>query len=411
MGLADLSVHAFRLIPDGTNSPASPWRISLSCQDSGVAPLVIPEQYTHFAQALNAAVEWNNQGWETWCHWILLACWYPLAAEFLSWRRDVRASRLVDLVRDEEGQRDHHQMLSGHRARVLHNCLRLNISDDCTMFWLDVLYRETAPAPVQMRRTVGAPRLPMLLCLSGDGTSHDPLHLDLNDVLINSIPQLTVLSDFIDNRWVDFVLSLNEALRTVDCDHLRVTIGPVLRLIDRSNEGDYLNGLHLQMVLMWPNATQLPSMSGMSSMESSMESHRESSVESHMESSTSMEWDHSDWHMPDKYEVEGREARLAVHIAMGRPRRNSRFGHHDTEGGDGACMYYTDSTTCMTTNTDTTTTSTLQLTDTTTCILLTLALLRQQAPPPTVPPTVWGKLRLHDNYLFLTIVRLHNMSV
>jgi hypothetical protein len=307
LGLQDLSVHAYRLIPDGTNSPISPWRIPLSCSDSGIAPLVIPERYESFAKALNSAVEWNQNGWETWCYWLLLGLWYPLAAEFLSWRRNVRAGRLVELVRDEEGQSAHHQMLSGHRARVLHNCLRLNISDDCTMFWLDVLYRETTPAPTQMYRSVGAPRLPMLLCLSGDGTSRDPLHLDLNDVLINSIPQLTVLSDFIDNRWVDFVLSLNEALRCVDCDHLSITIGSVLRLIDKSNEEDYLNGLHLQIVLMWPNSKLVTNAGTISGRE-----------------------------MPAKYEVEKTEARLAIHIAMGRKRCHSRFGIGNDSSGNTA---------------------------------------------------------------------------
>jgi hypothetical protein len=59
LGLQDLSVHAYRLIPDGTNSPISPWRIPLSCSDSGIAPLVIPERYESFAKALNSAVEWR----------------------------------------------------------------------------------------------------------------------------------------------------------------------------------------------------------------------------------------------------------------------------------------------------------------------------------------------------------------
>ena len=301
MGLQDLNVHAFRLIPDGTNSPSSPWRIAVECNEhNGIGPLVIPELYSSFAQALNISVAWPRSGWEIWCYWCLLALWYPLASEFLNWRRDVRAGRLVALVLDGEGGNGaHHQMLSGHRARVLHNCLRLNISDDCTMFWLDVLYQETTPPPTNMRRNVGAPRLPMLLCLAGDGTSRDPLHLDLNDVLINSIPQLTVLSDFIDNRWVDFVLSLNENLRTVDCDHLSVTIEPVLKLINRSNAEDYLKGLHLQLVLMWPNSTHMNILSS-----------------TEMAARTTV--------MPEKYEVERSEARLAIHISAGRARSNSR---------------------------------------------------------------------------------------
>ena len=303
MGLSDLSVHAFRLIPNGTNSPSSPWTISINIheQDSGIAPLVIPEAYKNFAKALNQSVEWDGNSFEIWMYWILLALWYPMASEYLSWRRDVRAARLVTLVRDEEGEH-HHQMLSGHRARVLHNCLRLNISDDCTMFWLDVLYRETTPPPVTLRRSIGAPRLPMLLCLAGDGTSRDPLHLDLNDVLINSIPQLTVLSDFIDNRWVDFILSLNENLRTVDCDHLSVTIEPVLRLIDRSNDTDYLKGIHLQLVLMWPNSTSLDYLNSNNSNNSNDENS-----------------------LPCKYTVNRKEARLAIHISKGKmQRRDSR---------------------------------------------------------------------------------------
>ena len=105
----------------------------------------------------------------------------------------------------------------------------------------------------------GSPRLPMLLHISGDGKPSSPFHLDLNDVLNSSIPSLPVLHDFVDNRWVYFVMSLNEQLRTVNDDFLHscTELKGALTIIERCNASDYLKGLKLELLFVWPNAHQI----------------------------------------------------------------------------------------------------------------------------------------------------------
>jgi hypothetical protein len=288
MAVHDLPTHASRLLPNGANAPGKPWRIPLKpswATSSGIEALVDEHRYSQFARRLNSLVDWPESGWEAWCFSILRLIWYPLAAEFLRQRREVRASRLVKMVREYD-----HSMLQGNRARVLQNSIFLYISVDCTIFWLDVLQRhssnnndrrDTAAAikedvvgdtrisaaasfdePASSRiapDVVGAPHLPMLLYISGDGKPSSPFHLDLNDVLNSSIPSLPVLHDFIDNRWVDFVMCLNERLRTVhyDFQHVDTDMKDILFAIERCNATDYLKGLALELVFVWPNARRV----------------------------------------------------------------------------------------------------------------------------------------------------------
>merc|ERR1711871_802720 len=90
-----------------------------------------------FARQLNSILDWPKKGWESWCFTILRFLWYPLAAEFLRIRREVRATRLVRMVRSYD-----HSMLQGNRARALQNSIFLYISAECTVFWLDILQRD-----------------------------------------------------------------------------------------------------------------------------------------------------------------------------------------------------------------------------------------------------------------------------
>ena len=112
---------------------------------------------------------------------------------------------------------------------------------------------------------------------------------------------------------------MNEALRTVDCDHLSITIGPVLRLIERSNKEDYLKGLHLQMVLMWPNSKLLAEASGSDSI-----------------SGRDVEHSRITYRMPAKYQVDRSQARLALHIAMRKETSTSSNSGGSGSGGSGS---------------------------------------------------------------------------
>ena len=103
--------------------------------------------------------------------------------------------------------------------------------------------------------TVRKPELPLALLFTGDGTWKNPYRLDLDDTLVASVPNLGMLSKFIDQSWLQFLCELNATLRTIRPSDLEGSMGRTLKLLDEY-DSDELGGLRIRLAKFHPSGTR-----------------------------------------------------------------------------------------------------------------------------------------------------------
>ena len=96
--------------------------------------------------------------------------------------------------------------------------------------------------------------MPLALLFTGDGTWKNPYRLDLDDTLVASVPNLGMLSKFIDQSWLKFLCDLNSTLRTIRPDDLEGSLGKTLKMLHDFNP-DELGGLRVRLAKFHPSGT------------------------------------------------------------------------------------------------------------------------------------------------------------
>ena len=146
-----------------------------------------------------------------------------------------------------------HSMMRGHKAKALENCIKLGSDVAHSTCFMDILYVEVSPIPPPLQ--LGKPELPLALLFTGDGTWKNPYRLDLDDTLVASVPNLGMLSKFIDQSWLQFLCELNATLRTIRPSDLEGSIGRTLKLLDEY-DSDELGGLRIRLAKFHPSGTR-----------------------------------------------------------------------------------------------------------------------------------------------------------
>lgn len=198
MRASDLHWHVHRVYLDGRGSPHHPLNLAMDAPPE-LSTLVRPEQFAEYAGALNESVRWPSAA-RTW-HRILRYLNYPLSSMYANRQRLRSASQLLVYHHDYD-----HAFLKDTRARALGTSLKMAISHDGTLAWMDVLAEQgedTGGVPV------GQPRTPLVLCCMGDGSFLTPWQLDLSDPLVVAAGQM------LGSDWRDILLYFNSIMRTV----------------------------------------------------------------------------------------------------------------------------------------------------------------------------------------------------
>ena len=303
---ADLSRVGARIYLGGANRPGAPWRMPIT-PPGRANRLVHAAAYGATAAAVNSALSWSNFGWERFITLLLRLTFPPAASEFLQWRRRRRAGALFQAILvglPAKGGVETsaaapitgagHSWLRGARAAALEDQLRVGMSADYTLAYVDVLRPErrsgggaievaaaaknqtrvrdskralpslaaagtaaslTASTEAQLRL-----RLPLVLLLAGDGSFEQPLYLEPNDVLVRAVPSVAGLHRFIDDEWIEFVAELNARSRTITAGAVIQTAGPLLALLKAVNsDPNILGGLVVELVRFWPTARSVHS--------------------------------------------------------------------------------------------------------------------------------------------------------
>lgn len=271
----DLPRHVRRIYFGGSNSPGSSWTLPWEAS-SRIRRYFRPAAYARLAESLNLMLAWPRWGWEEAVFILLGVVLFPAAEPFLQWRRRVRAVRLLAAVLAGEAA---HAALRGAHASALSDNLRVGISPDFSLAYLDVLTSSADVTPIPRSLSSvgrsGAPArvrsiaatsttLPLALLLAGDGTWDRPYFLDGNDALVRSVPAVPGLSRFIDSDWIDFVSAVNAAARDIVAGGIAQTSGPLLALLTAVNAaGDgLLGGLKVEFVRFWPTSTSYMEVGG-----------------------------------------------------------------------------------------------------------------------------------------------------
>lgn len=287
----DLPLHLHRIYLSGSNTLGSSWRLPWEA-DRSLGRFVRPTSYAKFAARANELLQWPRLGWEETAYIFLSLLYPPYAYAFLCERRRTRVVLLLQATLACELS---HSWIRGAKARALQDCLRVGISSDYTLAYIDILglrinamdargssvasisrgispsstSHETSPSTIDSSR---GPLLPLALLFSGDGTFENPFYLDANDVLVRSVPSARGLSRFVDNEWIEFVAEINARSRCLTAGAILQTSGPLLsflRAVNRATNdskgqkgsgastsaGDLLGGLDVQLMRFWPAAS------------------------------------------------------------------------------------------------------------------------------------------------------------
>src|SRR5690606_34317872 len=81
-----------------------------------------------------------------------------------------------------------------------------------TLAYLDILFEEGYESPNCPKNFIGQPRLPLAFRVAGTGTYFTPYFLDTSDVLLQAVSQANSVNAFIDDKWVQYIIELNDAL-------------------------------------------------------------------------------------------------------------------------------------------------------------------------------------------------------
>jgi hypothetical protein len=287
----DLPLHMHRIYLSGSNTLGSSWRLPWEA-DKNLGRFVRPTSYAKFAARVNELLQWPRLGWEEFGYVFLSLLFPPYAHAFLCERR---RARVILLLQAALACEQSHSWVRGAKARALQDCLRVGISSDYTLAYVDILGIRTNATEARRMSTASisrglsfkaqsqessdvvvetsrGPLLPLVLLFSGDGTFENPFFLDANDVLVRSVPSARGLSRFVDNEWVEFVAEINARSRCLTAGAIMQTSGPLLSFLRAVNKasndskaqkndntascaGDLLGGLDIQLMRFWPAAS------------------------------------------------------------------------------------------------------------------------------------------------------------
>ena len=128
--------------------------------------------------------------------------------------RRKRAQALIQLIADYN-----HECFRDAEAKLLRASLRLGVSPDLSLAYIDILYFDEIPnQPTRPLCDIGQPKLPIAFKFAGLGSYFTPWQLDTNDILLQAVAQTDVASVFIDEAWITFIADLNTVLRTLQVD-------------------------------------------------------------------------------------------------------------------------------------------------------------------------------------------------
>jgi hypothetical protein len=243
---ADMPVHACRVFLLGANNPfecfGGPWMLPPH-RPVSVRPMIDRIKYKKFACDINAALSWPIHSMETWLYAAVLLVFPAFAASLMNMFRRRRTAILLETV-----ARYNHSFIRSQRQKKELNSIRVGISPDNTLAYLDFLYDKDAfgveYAPLC---PVGQPRIPISFRLAGHGTYFDPWFVDTNDILLQAVAQTDVASTFIDESWLLFIVELNAVLKTVSRYNLSVGIKRVMKFLNEADSISKLGGLSIDL--------------------------------------------------------------------------------------------------------------------------------------------------------------------
>lgn len=130
------------------------------------------------------------------------------------------------------------------KQRSTQNSLRIGISPDFTLAYVDFLFDED----YFLNRTkplcpTGQVKLPVSFKIAGLGTYFSPYLIDTNDLLLQAVPQTDIPSSFINDAWIRFVVELNTILRTVQADSMHLGVYKLIRFLSEEQHTVNLGGL------------------------------------------------------------------------------------------------------------------------------------------------------------------------
>ena len=240
----DLGYHVYRLYARGNNTPRNAWEFPLKIP-SELQAIVDEKRYAIFIALLNEAMAWRENALSEFVRFVCNALFYPCCRKLYDARRQKTIVKARECVFEYD-----HTMMRGHKARALMNTIKIGCDNGNTTCYMDILYVEVMPIPPPLR--LGKPALPLALVFSGDGSWDSPFRLDPMDVLVASVPNISMLSKFIDTNWSSFLISLNTALRTVLPEDIDGTIHQTLDVLE-GIELDDLGGLRLRLAKFFPS--------------------------------------------------------------------------------------------------------------------------------------------------------------
>jgi hypothetical protein len=130
------------------------------------------------------------------------------------------------------------------QQRLHRNALRVGISPDATLAYIDFLYdEEKCSSKMKPLCPLGQVRLPASFQMAGLGTYCTPFVIDTNDLILQAVPQTDIPSSFINTAWISFIVELNTVLRTVHKDSLYFGIRRLLRFLSDPQHVVNLGGL------------------------------------------------------------------------------------------------------------------------------------------------------------------------
>jgi hypothetical protein len=152
-----------------------------------------------------------------------------------------RLKRAKDFIQIVTGC--NYKFFRNKRQRAVANSIRAGVSPDLTVAYVDILFEEGTESPERPLNHIGQPHFPITLRICGLGTYFCPWYVDTNDVLMHAISQSHEIGVFIDKAWVNFIVDLNNHLRTVRIHHIHRDLPRLLQFLNDEKQVGGLGGI------------------------------------------------------------------------------------------------------------------------------------------------------------------------
>ena len=242
----DMPLHACRVFFLGVNNPfecyGGSWVLPPH-RPLCLRPMINRIKYKKFAHEINAALSWSCYSIETLLYALVLLVFPAFAASLMNTFRRRRTAILLETV-----ARYNHSFIRSQRQKKELNSIRVGVSPDNTLAYLDFLYdKDLFGSECAPLGPIGQPRLPISFRLAGHGTYFDPWFVDTNDILLQAVAQTDVASTFIDESWLLFIVELNAVLKTVSRYNLSVGIRRLTKFLNEDDTIAKLGGLSIDL--------------------------------------------------------------------------------------------------------------------------------------------------------------------